>query len=233
MVADEKNVGSQLVKALIAAKRKFKTLVKNKVNPHFKSKYADLAACHEAVDDALAENGLTVMQPLAAHDNGLWIHTELLHVSGEIKTAVYPLPGGVKPQDLASAITYGRRASLCSLLGIAPDELVEDDDGEAAQGRGPEATGNGNQKPAPAPATTKPKGGNHWVGALVKIESPANGKWKMTGGDAAATVFGTSTPEHAATASDAINKKARVAIKFFVNGNGINVVQAIEPEKGE
>jgi hypothetical protein len=231
MVADDKNAGSQLVKALIAAKKKFKTLVKNKVNPHFKSRYADLAAVHDAVDDALADNGLTIMQPLNFDkETGPYITTELYHTSGEVKTARYNLPAGADSQKLAAAITYGRRNSLCALLGIPADD---DDDGEAEQGRAapPEATGNGGQKPAPT--TTKPKGGNHWVGALVKIESPANGKWKMTGGDAAATVFGTSTPEHAATASDAINKKARVAIKFFVNGNGINVVQAIEPEKGE
>jgi hypothetical protein len=236
MVSDN-GVGSQLVKALIEAKKKFKPLVKNKTNPHFRSDYADLAAVHEAVDDALAANGLTVMQPLCFDEKyGHVIKTELLHVSGESKVAVYPLPGGVKSQDLGSAITYGRRYSLSSLLGIADKE--EDDDAEADSGRGsgqqqgqapaqgPKAAGPG--KPPPAPKAEP----NMWVGAVMKVDNVANGKWKIKGGDAAGTEFGTSTPEHAAVASSSIGA-GRVSIKFIVNGNGIKVVKTIEPEKQE
>src|SRR5690606_38089094 len=36
------------------------------------------------------------------------------------------------PQSVGSAITYGRRYGLASMVGVAPDD---DDDGEAAQGR--------------------------------------------------------------------------------------------------
>jgi hypothetical protein len=231
MVADDKGAGSQLVKALIEAKKKFKTLAKNKVNPHFRNKYADLAAVYDAVDDALAANGLTVMQPLVSDNgNGLWIRTELLHVSGESKCSVYPLPGGVKSQELASAITYGRRYSLSSLLGIAADD--EDDDGNGSQGAAasPQAeTRKLEQKPAAKPGAAKKAEPNHWIGAIVKVDMVATGKWKLTGGDAAATEFGTSTPEHAALARTAVEKKTRVSIKFVTNQNGIKVVTGMDP----
>lgn len=233
MVSDN-GAGSQLVKALIEAKKKFKPLLKNKVNPHFRNEYADLAAVHDAVDDALGANGLTICQPIEVGTNGtFYLKTELLHVSGESKCSIFPLPGGGKPQDVGSALTYGMRYSICAMLGIAPKQ-DEDDDGNAAQAAG----GDGKKpegKPAPArqpqPAQ-KPVESNHWVGAVMKVDNVANGKWMVVGGDAAMTQFGTSTPEHAATASSAIGS-GRVSIKFIVNGKGIKVIQTIEPEKKE
>lgn len=227
MVSDN-GVGSQLVKALIEAKKNFKPLVKNKTNPHFRSDYATLAAVHDAVDGALAANGLTVMQPLCFDEKyGHVIKTELLHVSGESKVAVYPLPGGVKSQDLGSAITYGRRYSLSSLLGIAEND--EDDDGEADSGR--PVAGNGDRKPTQEPAKAAPakkEGGNLWAGAVMKVDQVANGKWKVIGGDANKTEFGTSTPEHASVASSSIGKN-RVSVTFVTNQNGIKVIKTIQP----
>lgn len=237
MVADDKGAGSQLVKALIAAKKAFKTLVKNKVNPHFKSRYADLAAVHDAVDEALAANGLTIMQPMCFDEKDRHIiKTELAHTSGETRVSYYPLPGGVKSQDLAAAITYGRRNSLCALLGIPADD---DDDGESEAGRGggsvkrESAKPKAEEKPAEAPKPA-PAAGNHWVGAVVDVNSPKNGTWKVKGGDAAASEFGTATPEHAAVANDAKAKGLRVAIKFTVQAsNGVKRILSIEPVKEE
>jgi hypothetical protein len=232
MVADNGS-GPKLIAALIAAKKKFKTLTKNKVNPHFKSRYADLAAVHAAVDDALADNGLTIMQPINFDkETGPYITTELYHVSGECKTAKYILPGGVDSQKLAAAITYGRRNSLCALLGIPADD---DDDGETEQNRPPQETGNGGAKPststaaAKAPAIARP---NHVVYGIVKVESPANGKWKITCGDPAATEFHTAKPEDADVARSCVGK-CRASIQFLVQGNGLKRITAIEPEKGE
>lgn len=228
MVADDKGAGSQLVKALIAAKKAFKPLVKNKVNPHFKSEYADLAAVHEAVDEALAANGLTIMQPMSFDEKDRHIiKTELAHTSGETRVSVYPLPGGVRPQEVGSAITYGMRYSICALLGIAPKQ-EEDDDGEAAHGRG--TTKRDEPKPE-KPADAKPAKVDKklvaWVGQVAKVNNVANGKWMIVGADA--SEFGTSTPEHAAVASDSIGK-CRVQIAYIVNANGIKVTQTLQPE---
>lgn len=224
MVADDKHVGSELVKALIAAKKDFKALVKNKVNPHFKSKYADLAAVHEAVDGALAKNGLTVMQPLCFDEKyGHVIKTELLHVSGESKVSVYPLPGGVKSQELASAITYGRRYSLSSLLGIAADD---DDDGEAAgEHRTPAPPRQEPEIPKPPKATANV---SSWSGKVAKCESPENGKWKVTGADG--IEFVTATPEHADVARSAAGKPTLIKIAFTIQAsNQRKRIVSIEP----
>jgi hypothetical protein len=48
-----KNIATALVKA----QREFGPALKSSTNPHFKSKYADLAACVEAVIDGLNNNG--------------------------------------------------------------------------------------------------------------------------------------------------------------------------------
>jgi hypothetical protein len=117
-----------IFKSLIAAKMEFKPLVKNKVNPHFKSKYADLSAVAESVDEALAKHGLTYIQPLEYVKEALCVVTRLTHTSGEELLSTFPLPPGT-PQQMGSAITYGRRFSLCSLLGICADD---DDDANAA-----------------------------------------------------------------------------------------------------
>lgn len=225
MVADEKGAGSQLVKALIAAKKDFKALVKNKVNPHFKNKYADLAALHDAVDEALSKNGLTVMQPLCFDEKyGHVIRTELLHVSGESKESMYPLPGGVKSQELASAITYGRRYSLSSLLGIAADD---DDDGEAsAEARTPAPPTRREPEPQKPPKATANT--SYWSGKLVKHESPENGKWKLIGADG--IEFVTATPEHADVGRTGISKASMMRIAYTVQtSNNRNRIVSIEP----
>lgn len=47
---------------------------------------------------------------------------QLLHVSGEAKSGLYPLPDPARlgPQDLGKAITYARRYALCALIGLFP-----------------------------------------------------------------------------------------------------------------
>lgn len=132
---------NEIAKALATAQSEFSTIVKNKTNPHFKSKYADLAAVIDAVRPALTKNGLTVSQVLRLHadGNGVYLETVLMHSSGQIMTSSYPIAHGLTPQQMGSALTYARRYSLCAILGVAADE---DDDGgsaEAGAGKKPDA----------------------------------------------------------------------------------------------
>ena len=74
-----KNIASALVKA----QKKFSPALKTSTNPHFKSKYADLSACVEAVIDALNENGICLIQKTHECESGVMVETVFVHESGE------------------------------------------------------------------------------------------------------------------------------------------------------
>jgi ERF superfamily len=117
--------------ALIAAKAQFKPIHKNKVNPHFKSKYATLDEILEAIAPALLANNLLLIQPTIVKDNLTVLKTILIHAeSGEQLESELTIPVITDPQKLGAAMTYYRRFSICSLLAIAPDD---DDDGTTAK----------------------------------------------------------------------------------------------------
>jgi len=137
---------------MVKAQGEIEGAAKDKVNPHFKSRYADLSSIWEACKPALNGNGIAVLQSLAPSDGGtLALETVLLHSSGEWLRgkAVVPL-GKNDPQGFGSALTYARRYSLASMVGVCP----EDDDGEGAQGRGPQRRQPQQQQPSRQPKTT-------------------------------------------------------------------------------
>jgi len=116
--------------AFVKAQKEFSPVLKTHVNPHFKSRYADLASCVEAVIDALNNNGIALMQKLHEKPDGIAIETIFVHESGESMAngiLFFPAPKH-DPQGFMSCLTYIRRASLMTACGIA----AEDDDGNAA-----------------------------------------------------------------------------------------------------
>jgi hypothetical protein len=121
-----KNIATALVKA----QKAFGPALKSSTNPHFKSRYADLAACVEAVIDALNENGIALLQHSHECADGIIIETIFLHESGEmISGGKLHVPATKQDaQGYGSAMTYARRYSLQAACGIAP----EDDDGNQA-----------------------------------------------------------------------------------------------------
>jgi len=117
--------------ALVAAKSQFKPIHKNKVNPHFKSRYATLDEILEAIAPALLVNNLLLIQPTIVKDHITVLRTILIHAeSGEQLESELTIPAIADPQKLGAAMTYYRRFSICSLLAIAPDD---DDDGTTAK----------------------------------------------------------------------------------------------------
>jgi len=121
-----KNIATAFVKA----QRDFAPALKTSTNPHFKSKYADLAACVEAVIDALNTNGIAMIQRTHDDQTGVTVETVFIHESGEtIESGRLHVPAAKNdPQGYCSALTYARRYSLMAACGIAP----EDDDGNSA-----------------------------------------------------------------------------------------------------
>ena len=119
-----------LAKALVLAKSKMEAPTKNKTNPHFKSKYADLATVKDSYQAALAEQGLTIIHALSLKDTVLTLTTTLLHAeSEEWIDSDFPIPAGLKAQEIGSAVSYGKRYNGCALLDIVAED---DDDGNAA-----------------------------------------------------------------------------------------------------
>jgi len=116
--------------ALVKAQKEFGPALKSSSNPHFKSRYADLAACVEAVVDALNNNGIALTQRVNPSENGVIVETVFIHESGEvINCGQLHVPAAKQDaQGYGSALTYARRYSLMAACGIAP----EDDDGNAA-----------------------------------------------------------------------------------------------------
>lgn len=120
----------EIAKALVKAQKGFGPALKSSTNPHYKSRYADLAACVEAVVDSLNDNGIALIQSCHESTDGVTVETVFVHESGEtLSTGKLHVPASKQdPQGYGSALTYARRYSLMAACGIAP----EDDDGNAA-----------------------------------------------------------------------------------------------------
>lgn len=117
--------------ALSKAQSEYNKIVKDGENPFFNSKYATLGACIDATRDALAKNGIAIVQGSKVIDGKNVLETTLLHTSGEWISGEYLLtPTKAEPQPMGAAMTYARRYALCGMLNVAS----EDDDGNQAQG---------------------------------------------------------------------------------------------------
>lgn len=125
----------ELAKALAKAQGAIKGAKKDSTNPHFKSRYADLASIWEACRGPLSENGLSVLQLPSAKEGLVRITTRLLHSSGEWIVGELVIPVSKwDAQGVGSAISYGRRYALAAMVGVVAD----DDDAETAVARKPE-----------------------------------------------------------------------------------------------
>jgi len=121
-----------IYKKLFEAKKEIGKISKDSKNPFFKSNYLSLNGLIDAVEHVLEKHELLLLQPIKdgkvctiIQDAGIEEKTSGGHfVSSEIH-----LPNIQDPQKLGSAITYYRRYTLQSLLGLQ----AEDDDGSQAQ----------------------------------------------------------------------------------------------------
>lgn len=129
----ETPIGKNIASAFVKAQRAFGPALKTSTNPHFRSKYADLSNCIEAVIDALNANGIGLMQRTYESKDGVMVETIFVHESGEVmECGLLHVPASKQdPQGYGSALTYARRYSLLAATGLAP----EDDDGNSASRR--------------------------------------------------------------------------------------------------
>lgn len=153
----------KLSEALAKAQAILEGASMDRKNPHFNSKYADLASVWDACRKPLADNGLAVVQIPQSEGTKLTVTTILSHASGEwIKGSLTMEAAKNTPQAIGSCITYARRYALAAFVGVAP----EDDDG--------------NEASAPQPPPSKPKPPmqhENLRGQLVEAIEQSQGEW--------------------------------------------------------
>ena len=121
----------KLSEALSKAQAEFPPVPFNAVNPFLKNRYADLGGIIQTAKPILAKHGLAVSQLAEGEGNTTSVTTILMHSSGEWISSTISMDmeaekGKSQAQAVGSVITYLRRYSLASILGLYADE---DNDG--------------------------------------------------------------------------------------------------------
>jgi hypothetical protein len=131
----------KLVSARAKASTKIKAIIKAKTadipsktgGRDYQYAYADLADVLDAVEDAISEQGLAIIQTTQARGNGTFLITTLAHESDQWVAAEIRVKSADQgPQVYGSEMTYLRRYAVLAALALAPEA---DDDGKAAQDR--------------------------------------------------------------------------------------------------
>jgi hypothetical protein len=119
----------ELFAALAKAQAEIENASKNAANPHFRSRYADLAEVLNTVRPVLAKHGLCVIQSTAFDGAMVSVETVLGHSSGgSVSSVASCVPAKTDAQGVGAATTYLRRYALAAIAGVAQ----EDDDGNGA-----------------------------------------------------------------------------------------------------
>lgn len=135
---------NELAAALAKAQGSIRAASMDSFNPFFKKNYASLNDIWKACRDALASNGLSVIQMPGDKENEITLTTMLCHSSGQWVSSEFSFkPAKPDLQGIGAAITYARRYALAAMVGITSDE---DDDGNSQQ-----AKNGATNKPAPKP----------------------------------------------------------------------------------
>lgn len=134
---DTTHATADLFAAIAKAQAEIENASKNAQNPHFRSRYADLAEVLNTVRPVFARHGLSIIQSTVFDGAVVSVDTMVAHSSGgHLSSTASCVPAKTDAQGIGSATTYLRRYSLASMAGVAQ----EDDDGEgAAHGSQPAA----------------------------------------------------------------------------------------------
>lgn len=124
---------NELAAAFAKAQGEFENAKFNKVNSHFKQKYADADAILKVARPVLSKYGLSVTQEEITNEmEQTYVITTLRHASGQYSQSKARLTlTKAGHQEYGSAMTYLKRRTLSALLGIVGSE--DDDDGELAE----------------------------------------------------------------------------------------------------
>ena len=148
---DMTNANPQLMAALATAQAEIENASKTSANPHFKSRYADLAEVLNTCRPVLAKHHIAIMQSTGFDGATVAVTTVLCHKDGGwVSATANCVPAKTDAQGIGAATTYLRRYSLAAMVAIAQ----EDDDGNSAQHAG-----------RPAPVTSRKPDPERYVDA--------------------------------------------------------------------
>ena len=117
----------EIAAALAVAQALMGHALKDSKNPHFQSRYADLASVREACAP-ISEQGIAMLQFPTTDGKKVSVTTLFAHKSGQwIQSTCTAEARAADPQSVGSAVTYLRRYGLLSMACVAP----ADDDGNA------------------------------------------------------------------------------------------------------
>tara|TARA_R110001599_G_scaffold171436_1_gene362575 strand:+ start:31 stop:543 length:513 start_codon:yes stop_codon:yes gene_type:complete len=117
-----------IYKQLLEVQKEVGAISKDSKNPFFKSKYFDINKLIEVVNPVLSKHGLVLLQPI--EDNK--VYSRLFDAESEKSVESWlELPNLTDPQKIGSAISYYRRYTLSSLLGLQ----AEDEDGNGLKAK--------------------------------------------------------------------------------------------------
>ena len=119
----------ELFASLAKMQGEVENATKGSLNPHFKSRYADLAEVLNTIRPVMAANGLSVIQSPSFDGVRVTVTTTICHASGGyVSGEISCVPAKHDAQGVGASCTYLRRYSLSAFAGVAQ----EDDDGQAA-----------------------------------------------------------------------------------------------------
>lgn len=137
---------NELAKALAKAQGQMGTVKEDSNNTFHKSKYSSLAAVIDEIRQSLSSNGISYIQRVCEKHDKYGLETLLIHESGQWISSFMEIDMNViiemskhwneksksmvignVDQKLGSTISYYRRYSLLSMLGLASGEKEEDD----------------------------------------------------------------------------------------------------------
>lgn len=128
---------SKINKKLLAFQKQNIEILKNKLNTHFRSKYADLDEIMKCIRPGLNANGLIISTSTQIKEGFNLSITKIIDAeSGEFIESHFPIYEN-QPQKLGLSLTYARRYSIASLLNLVADD---DDDGAISIKRKEEKT---------------------------------------------------------------------------------------------
>ena len=117
-------IESNIYKKIFDLQSEIGAISKEADNPFFKSKYFDINSLIKQLHPLLIKNKLVLLQPLV---DGT-VKSIISDLDGNSVESSLELPTNLDAQKIGSAITYYRRYTLASLLGLQ----AEDDDGNKA-----------------------------------------------------------------------------------------------------